>query len=81
MCSGSETDQMNLIPVLFTLMETVVLNVRRVSRLDLHRNVSTASVLLFRKFKYSSVKLYKKIKLTPSRSTIDYFLMFFVFPF
>ena len=44
MCSGSEPDQMNLIPVSFTLMETVVLNVRRVSRLDLHRNVSTASL-------------------------------------
>ena len=44
MCSGSELDQKNMIPLSFTLMETVVLNVRRVSRLDLHRNVSTASL-------------------------------------
>ena len=35
---------MNLIPVLFMLMETVVMNVKRVLRLALHRNVSTVSL-------------------------------------
>lgn len=30
MCAGSELDQMNLIPVSFTLMETVMMNVRAV---------------------------------------------------
>ena len=41
---GSEPGQMNLIPVWFTLLETKVMTVRRVLRLDLHRNVSTASL-------------------------------------